>query len=142
MIVDRSGSMSGRDMERAKEALVMLLNQLPPDNTTFNIISFGSKWTQLWSRAQAYDDDNLATAIQHVQEMKANYGGTEILAPLRAVINEEIDCVRDIIVLTDGSVSNTEQVIQLCRDNKTMNRVWGLGIGSGCSTGMFAKHKL
>ena len=82
MIVDRSGSMSGREMERAKEALEMLINQLPPDDTKFNIISFGSRWSRLWDTAQPYTDDNVATALNHVKAMQANYGGTELYGPL------------------------------------------------------------
>jgi len=45
------------------------------------------------------------------------------------------NCVRDVIVLTDGSVSNTKQVLKYCKSKKKHNRVWGIGIGSGCSTG-------
>jgi len=60
-----------------------LFLQLSCEDTKFNITSFGSRYDRLWDTAQPYDDDNLATALRHVQKMTANYGGTEILNPIR-----------------------------------------------------------
>ena len=45
---------------------------------------------------------------------------------------------REIIVLTDGAVYNTEEVLTLtrvhCKSGK--NRAFSIGIGSGCSTAL------
>ena len=135
MLVDRSGSMHGKDIERAKEALKMLLNQLPPDDTTFNIISFGSNFSKLWATAQPYNDDNLAYALDHVDGMNADYGGTEVLPPLQAAIEGETRGIRDVILITDGADWNTAAVLKYVALHKATNRVWGVGIGDGCSTG-------
>jgi len=35
-------------MRHAREALKLLINQLPSENTKFNIISFGTWFTKLW----------------------------------------------------------------------------------------------
>ena len=43
--------------------------------------------------------------------------------------------IRDIFLFTDGSVANTNQVIELCKKHKKRNRIFGIGIGTGCSTG-------
>ena len=51
------------------------------------------------------------------------------------VMNTEEKFVQDIIVLTDGGVEDTDEIISLCRKNKDKNRVWGIGIGPDCSTG-------
>jgi len=50
-------------------------------------------------------------------------------------MNKKEDFVQDIIVFTDGGVCDTDRIISLCRNYKDKNRVWGIGIGTGCSTG-------
>ncbi len=42
-VLDRSGSMSGRRIERVKESLIIFLKSLPPDSF-YNVISFGSTY--------------------------------------------------------------------------------------------------
>ena len=44
--------------------------------------------------------------------------------------------MRDILLFTDGSVTNTAEVINLCKTYKSKNRIFSIGIGSGCSTGL------
>ena len=43
---------------------------------------------------------------------------------------------RQIFLLTDGDVSNTNQVIKLVEDNIKYSRVHTIGIGSGCSSAL------
>jgi len=50
-------------------------------------------------------------------------------------MNKKGEFVQDIIVLTDGGVCDTGEISALCRKNKDKNRVWGIGIGTRCSTG-------
>ncbi len=117
-VVDRSGSMGGgfsspgSGIDQAKKALGLFLPSMPAD-CWFNIYSFGSTFESLFPKSIPYDDTSLATAKAHVAEMTANYGGTVILNPLRAIFKEEHahkEASRQIFVLTDGSVSNTDEV--------------------------------
>ena len=66
-LVDRSGSMEGSRIETAKRGLVMLLRSLPTKGTTFNILSFGSKWSSLWATSQSYTEATLADAVSIFQ---------------------------------------------------------------------------
>ena len=63
-VVDRSGSMSedGR-IEYAKDALQLLLLNLPVEGTVFNIASFGSSFSFLWSRSQEYSPSSTKIAV-------------------------------------------------------------------------------
>ncbi|CAG0890317.1 unnamed protein product [Darwinula stevensoni] len=135
-VIDRSGSMTGEKMEKAKDALQLFLKSLPMDSY-FNIVSFGNTFSSLWEGSQKYDEGSLHKASAHVMEMTANMGGTEILKPLSSVFQQvQLDgYTRQIIVLTDGEVSNTEQVVSLVRDNcnTSKTRVFALGVGSDAS---------
>lgn len=65
-LVDRSGSMTGKSIETAKRALVMLLRALPRRDTWFNIFSFGRQSDSLWPQSVPYDEKNLLQAVSIV----------------------------------------------------------------------------
>ena len=129
--------MSGNRMEQAKAALVLMIRQLPVD-CKFNIVSFGSNHQFLWPAFRDYAQDSIEIAIGYVQRMMANMGGTEILSPLEAIFQIPCNTLRHVMVFTDGSVSNTHQVLELCGlpAVRRCHRVHGVGIGQGCSTGL------
>ena len=58
-----------------------------------------------------------------------------LLAPLHAVLTTPPDPrrPRNVLLLTDGEVSNEHEVIQLCRDHQERARVFTFGIGAGAS---------
>ena len=135
-IVDRSGSMSGQPIDSAKATLSLLLRSLQP-GCYFNIIGFGSNFTKLYSGGSiAYNQKSLEAASRHVSSISADMGGTEILSPLQSVFTEKpiTGVSKQIVVLTDGSVSNTAEVINLVRSWRNRVRVFSIGIGYGAST--------
>ena len=117
-LVDRSGSMRGSYIQSARETLVLFLKSLPEGNY-FNIVGFGSSYQQLFPKSVAYDEQNLDKAIQHAQGMDADLGGTELLEPLKFIfgMKPQSGYPRQIFVLTDGSVSNSDACIQLMKRN-------------------------
>ena len=46
-LLDRSGSMGGGNIQKAKQALIYFLKSLPQDSF-FNVVSFGSTWRQMF----------------------------------------------------------------------------------------------
>ena len=130
-LVDCSGSMHGEGIQLASEALQLFLHSLPVD-AFFNIYCFGSSYRSLFPESRRYDDDTLARAKQLAAQLAADLGGTEIYAPLEAIVKAApiSNSPRQIFVLTDGQVSNTSACIKLVGEHKDKNRVFTLGIGS------------
>lgn len=62
-MLDRSASMYGTRIETAKKTLVLLLHALPSSGTMFNIFSFGSWHSSLWSESREYTQDSLDEAV-------------------------------------------------------------------------------
>jgi uncharacterized protein with von Willebrand factor type A (vWA) domain len=80
-VIDRSGSMDGLRMNRAKDALKLFLKSLPI-NSYFNVISFGSASNKMFPNSVIFNSQNLQTAIKKVNSFKADMGGTELLDPI------------------------------------------------------------
>ena len=117
-LVDRSGSMRGSYIKSASETLVLFLKSIPP-GCSFNIIGFGSSYTSLFPESVSYNEESLEDAIRHAESLQADLGGTELLSPLKHIFSRCLlpGLPRQIFVLTDGSVSNS----QLCIDEVKKN---------------------
>ena len=86
------------------------------------------------------EDDKQEEEIKNIiSDMRANLGGTDIREPLLDIIQLKQDpgVYRNIIVLTDGAVSNTEEVHNVVQEESIKKegylRFFALGIGSGAS---------
>ena len=133
-VVDRSGSMAGDSIAEVRNALQLCLRSLTPD-CAFNIVGFGSTFAPLFPASRAYDQGSLDEATRHVQSMTANLGGTEIEPALKFVLEQPAHAglPRQVVVLTDGEVTNTDAVIALATRPHDHVRVFTLGIGMAAS---------
>ncbi|EON68733.1 hypothetical protein W97_07991 [Coniosporium apollinis CBS 100218] len=136
-VCDRSGSMGGRKMPAAVSALKIFLKSLPI-GVKFNICSFGSSHSFLWPKSQSYSQSTLDEAVRHVEIFQANYGGTEMYAPLMATIERRFkDMSLEVMLLTDGEIWDQDQLFTYL--NKEVNqstapiRVFTLGVGNSVS---------
>ncbi|CAG2190010.1 unnamed protein product [Mytilus edulis] len=136
-VIDRSGSMHGDRMAKSKETLLLLLKSLPMD-CLFNIVSFGSNHTFLFKKSEEYNERTLNDALALQKRLDANMGGTEILRPLTQIYQQKAKSAypRQIFLLTDGEVQNTNEVISLVKQNAANTRVFTFGIGEGVSTSL------
>ncbi|XP_074831844.1 von Willebrand factor A domain-containing protein 5B1 [Carettochelys insculpta] len=133
-LIDRSGSMSGVNISRVKDALLVILKSLAPA-CLFNIIGFGSTFKALFPSSQTYCEESLAIACESIKKIRADMGGTNILSPLKWIIRQPIHRghPRLLFLLTDGAVSNTGKVIELLRNHSFSTRCYSFGIGqSAC----------
>ena len=133
-VVDCSGSMGGDSIAQAKRALELCIRALS-ESDTFEIVRFGSHHDALFSGARALDATTLAQAVAHIAATDANMGGTEILQPLQAILARPVDAQRprQVLLLTDGQVSNEAQVIELAQAHADKARIFTFGIGAGVS---------
>ncbi|XP_029013120.1 von Willebrand factor A domain-containing protein 5B1 isoform X2 [Betta splendens] len=129
-LIDRSGSMSGVNINHVKDAMVVVLKSLMP-GCFFNIVGFGSAFRALFTTSQNYEEEALALACDYVRKLKADMGGTNILAPLNWILRQPAISghPRLVFLLTDGAVSNTGKVIELVRSHARYVRCFTFGIG-------------
>lgn len=132
-LLDCSGSMQGESIDQATRALELCLRSLNAGDK-FNVCRFGSRYELLSKRCAAYSAATLADALRFIQ-CEADLGGTEIHGPLSHILSQapSVGGVRNVIVLTDGQVSNEPAVIELARQWKSTNRIFSFGIGSAAS---------
>ena len=69
--------MSGGLMKMAKQSLVFFLKSLP-ENSYFNIISFGSTFESMYPVSKKAIDAVIDETVEKVEKMNANLGGTEM----------------------------------------------------------------
>jgi Ca-activated chloride channel family protein len=133
-LLDCSGSMRGDSITQAQRALALCVRALA-EHDSFNIVRFGSSFTSLWPAPRPYNQASLEEATQYIQQIQADLGGTEILAPLQHLLQMAPDPERprQLLVLTDGEVSNEADVIDLCAGYTATARVFAFGIGAGVS---------
>lgn len=144
-VIDRSGSMDGTQIQQAGEAMQFFLHALR-EGTLFNIYGFGDQFSSIFPQSLLYTEVNLESAIKYCKKLKADMGGTELLRPLRHIFSHPaptytqtrpgpmIPMSRNVFVLTDGQVSNTDQCIAECRTAARAGwRVFTLGIGDSVS---------
>ena len=87
-LLDRSGSMSGSNIEMAKEALKLFIQSLP-QGAMFEVVSFGSRFEISSKDKGGYEnnDTNINKIKQEIDSYRANFGGTDILDPMEFLIN-------------------------------------------------------
>ncbi|KAK9520576.1 hypothetical protein VZT92_020452 [Zoarces viviparus] len=136
-LLDRSGSMSGGQIKRARDTLLLLLKSVPL-GCYFNIYSFGSRYEHIFPKSVEYNQKTMEEALKKVDKMEADLEGTEILEPLKHIYSQP--CIpnqpRQLFVFTDGEVGNTKEVINLVKHNSGSHRCFSFGIGEGASSAL------
>lgn len=132
-VLDCSGSMQGDSIVQARRALELCLRSLSAQDS-FNICRFGSTFEMFASEPVSYTQETLRQAIAYVRA-DADLGGTELLAPLKTLLagKPTRGTCRQIVLLTDGEISNEPAVLKLARDGAQVNRIFSFGIGNSCS---------
>ena len=132
-LIDQSGSMYNDPIKILKETLIMFLKSLP-FGSYFQIIGFGTSLKKYNNAPIEYNKDNLEQVINVISGIEANLGQTHLYKPLEDIYkqnysNEVYDLSLNIIIITDGKVSNVKKCINLVSQNAERYRVHAIGIG-------------
>ncbi len=130
IVVDCSGSMGGDSIAQAREALLLILDRLRPQDE-FDIIMFGSTYRSLFGRCLPATPENVEQARSACARLDANMGGTEIgqalLAAFRTSGTADIKG-GDVLLITDGEVWQSAEAIAAARGSG--HRVFTVGVGN------------
>merc|ERR1719433_776869 len=100
-----------------------------------NVVSFGSSYRKLWKESKACTNDNMFEAKKETATYRADLGGTYILDALTVVLEAKMlgdQMRRNVFVITDGQVSNTQEVKALAaKYNKAGGNIQIMSFGIG-----------
>ena len=133
-VIDRSGSMCDK-IPTLQSALRVFLKSLPV-GACFNICSFGSSYSFLWQKSRPYDKSSLDQAMEFVETVSANMGGTEMEQAVEAAVNSRsANKQLEVLLLTDGQIWDQDYLFSFVRRSCAENQVrfFSLGIGDAAS---------
>ncbi|XP_015242171.1 PREDICTED: von Willebrand factor A domain-containing protein 5B1-like, partial [Cyprinodon variegatus] len=129
-LIDRSGSMSGTNINRVKEAMAVALKSLP-SGTMLNIVGFGTTIKPLFTSSKLCNDVTLIQAYEYIQRMRADMRGSNLQGALSWMYQQPMQrsYPRQVFIITDGSINNVAKVLELVRRNTCAGRCFGFGLG-------------
>ena len=129
-LLDKSGSMSGAPIERAKAVMARALEASGPDDT-FQIIAFDGAAQSMTDGSVPATPENVARGLAWLDQLQGG-GGTEMLRGIRAALAQPADPLRlrMVVFCTDGFIGNEAEIIEAVGKLRGSARVFGFGIGS------------
>lgn len=138
-VIDNSGSMGGASIKQAKASLDYALSRLKPTDR-FNVIRFDNTLTKFFDDSVPATPLNITDAREYVATLEA-VGGTEMLPALHAALDDshQKTDLRQIVFLTDGEISNEQQMLDVIASRRDRSRLFMVGIGSAPNTYLMNK---
>lgn len=147
-VLDTSGSMAGKKLEQAQNALRFCLANLNSIDR-FNIVRFSTEAEALFTTLTEVSDDRIDEARQFIEGFKAR-GGTDIASALAEALDvqgsrDENDRPFMVIFLTDGKptvgTTDTQQIVDATtkKIGDGTSRIFCFGIGTDINTHLLDK---
>jgi Ca-activated chloride channel family protein len=129
-LLDKSGSMMGEPIERAKALVFRALGAMGPDDT-FQIVAFDGAAQAMSAAPLPGTPANVARAKAWLAQLSGG-GGTEMLAGIRAALGAPADPrrLRMVVFCTDGFIGNEAEIIAAVEALRGSARVFGFGVGT------------
>ncbi len=143
-VVDRSGSMSGKKIEQAREAARFVLNNLR-EGDLFNIVAYDSRVEVFRPELERFTDENRKAALGFIEGIHAG-GATNINEALGTALAQLQDSKRPnyVLFLTDGlpttGETNEMKIVEnAAKENKVRARVFSFGVGYDVNSRLLEK---
>jgi Ca-activated chloride channel family protein len=129
-VLDCSGSMSGKPIAKAKQAIKRALKKLQPDDT-FQIIRFSNNASQLGPNPLPATPANIRKGLKYVDSLHGS-GGTMMIEGIKAALDFAHDPHRFRLVsfMTDGYIGNEAQILGAVHERLGASRIFSFGVGS------------
>ena len=128
-VIDASGSMSGRPLAQAKEAVATALDRLGDDDT-FQIIRFSEGASQFGPAPVHATPANIAQARAYLASLKSG-GGTLMVKGVKAALDFPHDPsrLRFVSFMTDGYIGNESDILAAIHRRLGASRIFSFGVG-------------
>ncbi len=129
-VVDCSGSMSGRPIQKAKDAMRRALRNLGP-NDTFQVIRFSNSASQLGRAPLPATAANVRRGLSFVESLQAT-GGTMMIRGIKAALDfpHDPERLRVVSFMTDGYIGNEREIFAEVHKRLGGARIFSFGVGS------------
>jgi Ca-activated chloride channel homolog len=129
-VIDCSGSQSGKPLQKAKETMKYVIDNMNPDDT-FNIIDFNSGARMLFERPKKNTRENRSKAHRYLKSLRAR-GGTWMGPAVEKIckIPAPENRLRIVTFMTDGYVGNDFQIISMVKRLRGSSRWFPFGTGN------------
>ncbi|XP_074550886.1 protein mono-ADP-ribosyltransferase PARP4-like [Halichoeres trimaculatus] len=127
LLIDTSESMKGESLCMAQKIALQVLKHLD-DDFRVNVVLFGTDHKEAFLTAQPLKEAH-QTAKNFIKSFTPVGGSTELWRPLRALSLLPPSCgVRNLLLLSDGHIQNSELTLKLLRENARHSRLFTCGL--------------
>lgn len=133
-VMDTSGSMQGKPIERSKRFVRVALQDLWRVRDSFRIVRFDNAASGFSEEPIEATEESVEEAITYVDRISAN-GGTEYEPGLERALGPErpTGAVRLVVFLTDGHIGYEFEALRELRKRLGDARLFGVGIGGAAN---------
>ncbi|CAG2240013.1 PARP2_3_4 [Mytilus edulis] len=114
-----------------KDSQVFLLSLTKlPDKSSFNVITFGTTFKELFPSPQLKTKDSVQKATNFIQSTECDQGGTVVITLLQSLfLLSPPEGSRSIILISDGHMTSVEETLSIVRKMSDQNRLFTAGVG-------------
>lgn len=129
-VIDKSGSMSGEPMAKAKEIMHAMLDKIRPEDR-MSFLAFNMSTDSLFSVPAPATPGNVSAARVWVDALQAS-GGTEMLRGVQQALSVPLEAgrTRVLSLITDGAIGDVDGIYEAIANDPSNTIVFAFGVGS------------